>query len=58
VTHVALFTWKPGTSDEQVRELTDALAARPDVMLGESDVKADVKHGADRAADQVDDAQH
>jgi hypothetical protein len=29
VTHVALFTWKPGTSDAQVQELSDALAALP-----------------------------
>lgn len=29
VTHVALFTWKPGTSDEQVQALSDALAALP-----------------------------
>jgi stress responsive alpha/beta barrel protein len=29
VTHVALFTWKPGTSDEQVRQLSDALALLP-----------------------------
>ncbi len=29
VTHVALFTWKPGTSDQQVQEVTDALSALP-----------------------------
>lgn len=29
VTHVALFTWKPGTTDQQIRELTDALTALP-----------------------------
>jgi hypothetical protein len=29
VTHVALFTWKPGTSDAQVEELRVALAALP-----------------------------
>lgn len=29
VTHVALFAWKPGTSDAQVQHLTDALAALP-----------------------------
>ena len=29
VTHVALFTWKPGTTPQQVQELTDALTALP-----------------------------
>ncbi len=29
VTHVALFTWKPGTSDAQVQALSDALAQLP-----------------------------
>ncbi len=29
VTHVAVFTWRPGTSDEQVRALTEALVALP-----------------------------
>jgi hypothetical protein len=29
VTHVALFTWKPGTTDAQIQQLTDALAALP-----------------------------
>ena len=29
VTHVALFTWRPGTSDEQVQQLSDALATLP-----------------------------
>jgi hypothetical protein len=29
VTHVALFTWKPGTSDAQVQELADALTVLP-----------------------------
>jgi len=29
VTHVVLFTWRPGTSDEQVRVLSDALAELP-----------------------------
>jgi hypothetical protein len=29
VTHVALFTWKPGTTDQQLRALTDALTALP-----------------------------
>ena len=29
VTHVALFTWKPGTSDAQVQALSDALALLP-----------------------------
>jgi hypothetical protein len=29
VTHVALFTWKPDTTDQQVRTLTDALTALP-----------------------------
>ncbi len=29
MTHVVLFTWKPGTSDAQVQELSDALATLP-----------------------------
>ncbi len=29
VTHVALYTWKPGTTDQQIRALTDALTALP-----------------------------
>ena len=29
MTHVALFTWKPGTTDQQIRTLTDALNALP-----------------------------
>jgi hypothetical protein len=29
LTHVALFTWKPGTTDEQVAELSAGLAALP-----------------------------
>ena len=29
VTHVALFTWQPGTTDEQIRELTEALTGLP-----------------------------
>jgi heme-degrading monooxygenase HmoA len=32
VTHVALFTWKPGTSDEDVRALHDALATLPGLI--------------------------
>ena len=32
VTHVALFTWKPGTTGEQVQELTDALATLPELI--------------------------
>jgi heme-degrading monooxygenase HmoA len=32
VTHVALFTWKPGTSDEQVDELAQALTALPGLV--------------------------
>lgn len=32
VTHVALFTWKPGTSDEAVRNLSEALAALPGLI--------------------------
>ena len=32
MTHVALFTWKPGTSDEQVQRLTDALTALPGLI--------------------------
>ena len=27
--HVALFTWKPGTTDDQVLELSEGLAALP-----------------------------
>jgi len=34
VTHVALFTWRPGTSDEQVQTLSDALAALPGQIPG------------------------
>lgn len=29
VTHVALFTWRPGTTDAQIQELTDALKTLP-----------------------------
>jgi hypothetical protein len=29
VTHVALFTWKPGTTAQQIQELTDALTSLP-----------------------------
>ena len=29
VTHVALFTWRPGTTDEQIQQLTDALKTLP-----------------------------
>jgi len=32
VTHVALFTWKPGTTDEQIQALTDALSALPGLI--------------------------
>lgn len=32
VTHVALFTWKPGTSEAQVGELEAALAALPGLI--------------------------
>jgi hypothetical protein len=32
VTHVALFTWKPGTSDQQVDELAEALGGLPAVI--------------------------
>jgi hypothetical protein len=32
VTHVALFTWKPGTTDEEVRVLQDALAELPQLI--------------------------
>jgi hypothetical protein len=32
VTHVAVFTWKPGTSDEEVRVLHEALATLPDLI--------------------------
>lgn len=29
MTHVALFTWKPGTTDQQIQALNDALTALP-----------------------------
>jgi len=32
VTHVALFTWKPGTTDDQVRALHEALATLPGLI--------------------------
>ncbi len=32
LTHVALFTWKPGTTDEQVAELSAGLAALPGLI--------------------------
>jgi len=32
VTHVAVFTWKPGTSDEEVQVLHDALATLPGLI--------------------------
>ena len=30
--HVALFTWKPGITDQQIAELAEALAALPGVI--------------------------
>jgi len=54
VTHVALFTWKPGTSDEQVQELTVALAALPgqiaDIRSFRLGADAGVAVGNDRFA--------
>lgn len=32
MTHVAVFTWKPGTSDEEVRVLHEALSTLPDLI--------------------------
>jgi len=32
VTHLALFTWKPGTGDEQIRALCDGLATLPGLI--------------------------
>ena len=32
MTHVAVFTWKPGTSDEEVRVLHEALATLPGLI--------------------------
>ena len=32
LTHVALFTWRPGTTDEQIRELKEGLAALPGLI--------------------------
>ena len=32
VTHVAVFTWKPGTSDEEVRVMQEALAELPQLI--------------------------
>jgi hypothetical protein len=54
VTHVALFTWKPGTHDEQVQQLTDALTALPglipDIRLLRVGPDAGVSVGNDRYA--------
>ncbi|HJV09191.1 MAG TPA: Dabb family protein [Acidimicrobiales bacterium] len=54
MTHAALFTWKPGTSDQQVEELAAALATLPELIpeirafrLG---VDAGVSVGNDRFA--------
>jgi hypothetical protein len=43
VTHVALFTWKPGTTDQQVDEVADALRALPGLI---PDIRA-FRFGAD-----------
>ena len=32
LTHVALFTWKPGTTDRQILDLKDGLAALPGLI--------------------------
>lgn len=54
VTHVALFTWKPGTSDESVRNLHDALAELPglipDIRSFRFGADAGVSVGNDRYA--------
>ena len=54
MTHVALFTWKPGTTDEQVQQLTDPLIALPALIPGirsfEVGPDAGVSVGNDRYA--------
>ncbi len=34
LTHVALFTWKPGTTDQQIADLSAGLAALPGLIPG------------------------
>lgn len=52
VTHVAVFTWKPGTSDEEVRFLHEALATLPglipEIRSFRSGADAGVSVGNDR----------
>ncbi len=43
VTHVVLFTWKPGTTDRQVQELIDSLAALPAMI---ADIRS-YRYGSD-----------
>jgi hypothetical protein len=54
VTHVALFTWKPGTSDQQVEELAHALrrlpALIPELRAFRLGADAGVSVGNDRFA--------
>ncbi len=54
MTHVAVFTWKPGTSDEEVRVLHDALSTLPglipDIRAFRSGADAGVAVGNDRYA--------
>ena len=51
VTHVALFTWKPGTTDQQVQELTDALSALPALI---ADIRS-YRYGSDAGVAAVND---
>ena len=54
MTHVAVFTWKPGTSDHEVEELADALATLPglipDIRSFRFGADAGVSVGNDRFA--------
>lgn len=54
VTHVALFTWKPGTTDQQVDEVAEALRALPgliaDIRAFRFGIDAGVSAGNDRFA--------
>jgi hypothetical protein len=63
LTHVALFTWKPGTTDEQVEELVGALrelpALIPEIRSFRLGADAGVSEGNDRFAvvAEVDDVE-